>query len=242
MSQFLMGKKAIVTGSSKGIGLEVARSLLREGCEVLICGRNQTALDKAAADLQKSAAGGNVWAFAADVSVNKQVEELFAYADKQFGSVEILINNAGTGRFHATGEMSIEDWDLVIGTNLSGAFYCSRAAIERFQRNRSGWIVNISSLAGRNPFAGGAAYNASKFGLNGFSEAMMLDHRNDNIRVSYIMPGSVDTAFAGQEGQAKSDWKIAPDDIGEIVLGILRMPARTLISRVEVRPSRPQKY
>ena len=237
-----MGKRAIVTGGSKGIGLEVARSLLKEGCEVLICGRNQTALDKAAADLQKSAAGGKIWVFAVDISRNKEVEELFAYADKHFGSVDILINNAGTGRFHATGEMSIEDWDLVIGTNLSGAFYCSRAAIERFQRNRSGWIVNISSLAGRNPFAGGAAYNASKFGLNGFSEAMMLDHRNDNIRVSYIMPGSVDTAFAGQGAQAKSDWKIAPEDIGEIVLGILRMPARTLISRVEVRPSRPQKY
>jgi NADP-dependent 3-hydroxy acid dehydrogenase YdfG len=120
-------------------------------------------------------------------------------------------------------------------------FYCSREALARFQQPDGGWIINISSLAGKNPFAGGSAYNASKFGVNGFSEAMMLDHRKDNVKVSYIMPGSVDTQFSGGDSGGKSEWKIAPEDIAEIVLGILLMPARTLISRVEVRPSRPDK-
>jgi 3-oxoacyl-[acyl-carrier protein] reductase len=129
----------------------------------------------------------------------------------------------------------------VIATNLSGAFYCSREAIQRFELSRGGSIINISSLAGRNPFAGGAAYNASKFGLNALSEATMLDHRYDNVRVSYVMPGSVDTEFAGEAVSQRSGWKIAPEDIAEIVLSILRMPERTLISRVEVRPSRPEK-
>jgi len=240
MTNFLDGRKAIVTGGSKGIGLEVARALLSEGAGVVICGRDQAALDQAVKDLEKPAAG-RIAGYRADVSDSKQVEALFAFADKELGKLDILINNAGMGIFRATGELTVEEWDQVISTNLSGSFYCSRAAIERFQRNSGGSIVNVSSLAGKNPFAGGAAYNASKFGLNGFSEAMMLDHRNDNVRVSYVMPGSVDTAFAGHDSQHRSSWKIAPEDIAEIVIGILRMPARTLISRVEVRPSRPQK-
>jgi 3-oxoacyl-[acyl-carrier protein] reductase len=240
MTNFLDGRKAIVTGGSKGIGLEVARALLSEGAGVVICGRDQAALDQAVKDLEKPAAG-RIAGYRADVSDSKQVEALFAFADKEPGKLDILINNAGMGIFRATGELTIEEWDQVISTNLSGSFYCSRAAIKRFQRNSGGSIINVSSLAGKNPFAGGAAYNASKFGLNGFSEAMMLDHRNDNVRVSYVMPGSVDTAFAGHDSQHKSGWKIAPEDIAEIVIDILRMPARTLISRVEVRPSRPQK-
>jgi len=240
MTNFLDGRKAIVTGGSKGIGLEVARALLTEGAGVVICGRDQAALDQAVKDLEKPAAG-RIAGYRADVSDSKQVEALFAFADKELGKLDILINNAGMGIFRATGELTVEEWDQVISTNLSGSFYCSRAAIERFQRNSGGSIINVSSLAGKNPFAGGAAYNASKFGLNGFSEAMMLDHRNDNVRVSYVMPGSVDTAFAGHDSQHRSSWKIAPEDIAEIVIGILRMPARTLISRVEVRPSRPQK-
>ncbi|MDQ2773718.1 MAG: SDR family oxidoreductase [Acidobacteriota bacterium] len=240
MTHFLDGKKALVTGGSKGIGLEVARALLSEGAAVVICGRDQASLDQALKDLEKNP-GGKIAAQRADVSDSKQVEGLFEFTDKEIGKLDILINNAGFGVFRATGELTVEEWDQVIATNLSGSFYCSHAAIERFHQSRGGSIINISSLAGKNPFLGGAAYNASKFGLNGFSEAMMLDHRNDNIRVSYVMPGSVDTGFGGHEPHQKSDWKIAPEDVAEIVLGILRMPARTLISRVEVRPSRPQK-
>jgi NADP-dependent 3-hydroxy acid dehydrogenase YdfG len=123
--------------------------------------------------------------------------------------------------------------------NLNGAFYCSHEALQRLRNRGGGYIVNISSLAGKNAFAGGAAYNASKFGLNGFSEAMMLDHRYDDVRVSWVMPGSVDTDFGG--GAGSSDWKIAPEDVAEVVATLLRMPQRTLISRVEMRPSKPRK-
>lgn len=241
MEQFLSGKRALVTGGSKGIGLEVARALASAGANVLICGRDRRQLDAAVADLKQVATASKLVAHTADVSDSHQVAKLFEFSDGELGGLDILVNNAGVGVFRALDELTIEEWNRVIGTNLSGAFYCSHEALSRFGRARGGSIINISSLAGKNPFAGGAAYNASKFGLNGLSEAAMLDHRYDNVRVSYILPGSVDTQFAGLETDRKSDWKIAPEDIAEVVLGILRMPARTLISRVEVRPSRPQK-
>jgi 3-oxoacyl-[acyl-carrier protein] reductase len=245
MNQFLNGKKAIVTGASKGIGFEVARALLKEGAEVLICSRNTSSVDQAVLALQQAVPGRKVIGYTADVSNSGQVHELFEFADQKLGGLDILINNAGSGIFRATADLTIEEWDRTIGTNLSGSFYCSREALIRFRPSdndsKGGWIINISSLAGKNPFAGGSAYNASKFGLNGFSEAMMLDHRNDNVRVSYIMPGSVDTRFSGHADDKKSEWKIAPEDIAEITLDILRKPGRTLVSRVEVRPSRPRK-
>ena len=160
--------------------------------------------------------------------------------DRELGAPDILVNNAGVGKFASVAALTIEDWMRVLETNLSGVFYCCHEALPRFEQSGGGYIINISSLAGRNAFAGGAAYNASKFGLNGFSEAMMLDHRNDNVRVSYIMPGSVATEFGSGAG-SQAAWKIAPQDIADIVIMLLRMPDRTLISRVEVRPSRPPK-
>ncbi len=241
MSQVLTSKRALVTGASKGIGFAIARALLSAGADVVICGRDPSHLNSAVAELKKAAPKRKIAGHAADVSKSSEVAELFRFVDRELGGLDILINNAGFGIFRATAELSVDDWDRLIGTNLSGAFYCSREALERFPQSKGGWIINMSSLAGKNPFAGGAAYNASKFGLNGFSEAMMMDHRYDNVRVSYIMPGSVDTAFAGSHASKRSDWMIAPEDIGEIVLNILKMPERTLISRVEVRPSRPQK-
>lgn len=241
MSGFLEGKRAVVTGASKGIGFAVAEALLNEGASVVICSRSQGQLQDALQRLQKSESAGKVAGETADVSQSEDVSRLFGFADEQLGGLDILVNNAGFGLFRAVGELTVEQWDQVIATNLSGAFYCSREAINRFGSSRGGSIINISSLAGRNPFAGGAAYNASKFGLNALSEATMLDHRYDNVRVSYIMPGSVDTEFSGEAVKERSSWKIAPEDIANIVLGILRMPARTLISRVEVRPSRPEK-
>jgi 3-oxoacyl-[acyl-carrier protein] reductase len=240
MSEFLDGKKAIVTGASKGIGFAVAGALLSAGADVLICARDQGHVDSALKKLNANSGARKIVGRVADVSKSSDVAALFRFADQELGGLDILVNNAGFGLFRATAELSNEDWDRLIATNLSGAFYCSREALERFQQSGGGFIINISSLAGKNPFPGGAAYNASKFGLNGFSEAMMLDHRNDNVRVSYILPGSVDTGFGGS-GTTGSDWKIAPEDIGEIALDILRMPTRTLISRIEVRPSRPRK-
>jgi NADP-dependent 3-hydroxy acid dehydrogenase YdfG len=135
--------------------------------------------------------------------------------------------------------MSYREWRETLDLNLSGVFYCCREALRRFNNNGAGYIINISSLAGKNAFSGGAAYNASKFGLNGFTEAMMLDYRYENIRVSDILPGSVATEFGG--AASAEDWKIAPADVAEVVMGLLRMPERTLVSRVEMRPSKPRK-
>ncbi len=241
MEQFLANRKAIVTGGTKGIGLDVARALLSAGASVVICGRNRQRIDPALSELETSAPGRKVAACVADVSDSGAVRELFSFADHELGGLDILVNNAGSAVFRPAAELSIEEWNQTIGTNLSGAFYCSREALSRFRSGTGGWIVNISSLAGKNPFAGGAAYNASKFGLNGMTEALMLDHRHDDVKVSYIMPGSVDTKFGGHSGQEKSEWKIAPEDIAEIVLDILRKPGRTLVSRVEVRPTKPPR-
>jgi 3-oxoacyl-[acyl-carrier protein] reductase len=239
MDGFLTGKTAIVTGGTRGIGYAIAESLAREGAAVAICGRETKSTENAVKKLAGSSKR-RIVGRAANVADHEDVASFFEFADAELGGLDILVNNAGIGRFASVADLSIEDWRATVETNLSGVFYCCREALPRFRKRGGGYAINISSLAGRNPFAGGAAYNASKFGLNGFSEAMMLDHRQENVRVSYIMPGSVDTEFSSGP-VTRADWKIAPEDIAEIVVMLLRMPARTLVSRVEVRPSRPQK-
>ncbi len=237
METSLEGKLAVVTGGTRGIGLAITEALLGCGASVAICGRTEQSVAKALETLSRN--GRKLAGKTADVSKPDDVHAFFEFVDQQLGGLDILVNNAGVGFFSSVAETSLETWHTTIGTNLNGAFYCSREALLRFRKRGGGFIVNISSLAGKNAFAGGAAYNASKFGLNGFSEAMMLDHRYDNVRVSYIMPGSVDTRFNPELSSA--DWKIAPQDVADIVLTVLRMPERTLISRVEVRPSKPKK-
>jgi NAD(P)-dependent dehydrogenase (short-subunit alcohol dehydrogenase family) len=152
-----------------------------------------------------------------------------------------LINNAGIGVFLSVADLTPEQWRQVIDTNLTGVFNCCHAAIPFMKRKGGGYIINISSLAGKNPFKGGAAYNASKFGLNGFSEAIMQDLRYDNIRVSYVMPGSVNTQFGGSLHEADSAWKLAPEDVAQVVIDLLRHDPRCLPSCVEMRPSKPLK-
>ncbi len=235
----LKEKSCLVTGATRGIGRAIAKTLLEQGAAVIICGRRQDAVDKTVAELARETAG-KVTGKAADVRDHEQVGALFKFADERFGGLDVLVNNAGVGVFSAISGLSIQDWQYTIETNLYGVFYCTREALSRFGTRGGGHIVNISSLAGKNPFAGGAAYNASKFALTGFSEAVMLDMRSQNIRVSYIMPGSVATEFSGAEVSGL-DWKIWPEDIAEIVRMLLQMPVRTLISRVEVRPSRPKR-
>jgi len=235
----LENKIAIVTGGTRGIGLAVAERLLAEGMKVAFCGTKQETVDRAAAALATKAAAERVFGMVADVSKHEQVRAFVGAVRARFGGVDVLINNAGTGTFRSVAELEPEEWERMIGLNLSGAYYCSHEVLPIFKQQQSGDIINISSLAGRNPFAGGAGYNASKFGMNGFSEAMMLDHRNDGVRVSTVMPGSVATEFGGSASTAGSEWKIAPEDIAEVVSVLLRMPARTTVSRVEIRPSRP---
>ena len=236
----MTNKICLVTGATRGIGRAISEMLLKQGAQVAICGRNQASVDQAVAELHHQT-GGKVAGKAADLRNHDEVAGLFRFIDAEFGGLDVLINNAGVGVFKPVSDLSVEDWQLPLETNLSGVFYCCREAFPRFQARGGGYIVNISSLAGKNPFAGGSAYNASKFGLNGFSEAMMLDKRNDNVRVTYIMPGSVATEFGGHGADSGSDWKIHSEDIAEIVRTLLEMPERTLISRVEVRPSRPKR-
>jgi 3-oxoacyl-[acyl-carrier protein] reductase len=235
---FLRGKNAVVTGGTRGIGFAISEALAMAGANVAICGRDPVRLENAVrqlTDRSQSKVAGKV----ADVSDDTEVAGLFTFVDEELGGPDIVVNNAGVGIFKSTAELSVKEWRTTLQTNLSGTFYCCREALPRLRNRGGGYIINIGSLAGKNAFAGGAAYNASKFGLNGFSEAMMLDHRYDNVRVSHIMPGSVDTEFS--TGSGRGDWKIAPEDVAEIALMLLRMPERTLVSRVEVRPSKPRK-
>lgn len=202
-----------------------------------ICGRDNTRLARAVKELS---AFGTVEGLRCDVGIWHQVEDFFRFVDSKLGGVDILVNNAGVGRFGAIHELQPADWDEVIRTNLSGPFYCSHLAVPRMLKRGAGFILNIGSLAGKHPFAGGAAYNASKFGLAGFTESIMLDVRHDNIRVSTIMPGSVQTEFR-PGGVENGDWKLDPQAIAETALHLIKTPARNLASRVEMRPSRPRR-
>jgi 3-oxoacyl-[acyl-carrier protein] reductase len=238
--QSLSGKVAVVTGGTRGIGRAIAERLLEDGASVAICGRTSDSVERAAGELRR---GGEIFGYPADVTREEEVRKFFQAVDSRFGGMDILVNNAGAGVFKKVADLTVEDWHRTIDLNLTGVFYCCREALPRFHARGGGFIVNISSLAGKNAFSGGAAYNASKSGLNLFSEALMLDHRYDNVRVSYVMPGSVDTDFSGPGSGRSGDagWMISAGDVAEIVATVLRMPSRTTVSRVEIRPSRPKK-
>jgi 3-oxoacyl-[acyl-carrier protein] reductase len=239
----LDGRVALVTGGSRGIGFAIAQSLVRAGANVAISARDEGVLLEAAESLEKEG-GARVIPIRCDVRRYEEVRAMVGRAVDQLGGLDILINNAGIGIFGSTGELEVDQWDTVIETNLSGVFYCCREAIPHLAKRGDGWIINIGSLAGKNAFAGGAAYNASKFGLIGFSEALMLDVRHRGIRVNYIMPGSVASEFVGPSGRhsgADTDWMLQPEDIAQLVTNLLAFPARALPSRIEVRPTRPPK-
>ena len=237
----LNGKVAVVTGSTKGIGYAVAEALARAGADVVLSARTPAEVDEAAERLN-ALGGGRVIGVPGDVGVLDDARRIVRAAVDRLGGLDILVNNAGVGAFAPIEEMEPETWDRLIATNLSGVFYCSHEAIPHLKRRGGGWIINIGSLAGKNPFAGGTAYNASKFGLVGLSEAMMLDVRHQGIRVSYVMPGSVATHFTGPSGghgDRENDWMIQPQDIAQVVMDLLALPANSLVSRVEIRPTRP---
>ena len=232
----LNNKTAIVTGGTKGIGRAIAEALLREGVSVCIAARKQSEIDQTVSDL-----GGNTTGLICDVRDYDQVKALIDYTVKELGGLDILINNAGIGTFETVAETSPEDFRAVLETNLFGVFYCCHEAIPQMKKRGGGYIINISSLAGANPHPRMAAYNASKFGLNGFSETLMQEVRHDNIKVSYIMPGSVNTEFGGDSPGDEKSWQLTPKDIARVVIDLLHHDDRALPSRVEIRPSRPPK-
>ena len=229
-------KSAFITGASKGIGLAVAHALAAQGYGVTLTSRKVGEVEAAAAAVG-SGARGVVCDVKDPAALVREVEAHVA----AFGGLDVLFVNAGVGHFGNIADLSIEEWLDVIDTNLSGAFYTIKAGIPAL-KVRGGYIFTLSSLAGKNPFAGGGAYNASKFGLNGLSEVLTLDLREHGIKVTQIMPGSVATHFAGHTPDDQKDaWKIQPEDIAQLTVDLLNMPVRTLPSKVEVRPSRPPK-
>jgi NAD(P)-dependent dehydrogenase (short-subunit alcohol dehydrogenase family) len=237
----LRGKAAIVTGGSKGIGRAVAEAMARAGADVLVTSRHADEVEAAAREMS-AATGGRVEGMACDVRDAAAVRAMVEACVQRFGGLHVLINNAGvSGGFAPVDEITVERWDQVIETNLSGVFYACRAAVPVMREGGGGWIINVASLAGKNPFAGGTAYNASKFGLVGFTEALMLDVREHDIRVCSIMPGSVNTHFFPGGPAPEHAWMLQPEDIARTVMDLLRYPDRALPSRIEIRPSRPGK-
>ncbi|GGJ32332.1 SDR family oxidoreductase [Deinococcus roseus] len=230
-------QNALITGGSKGIGYSIAKTLLDAGLNVTITSRKQEDLDAAAASLGHPE---KLLAVKADARDYGQLETAVQAHLQKFSALDVVVANAGVGIFKPVQDLTLEDWHAVIDTNLTGVFYTVKATVDALSKTQ-GYLITISSLAGKNPFAGGAAYNASKFGLNGFTEAAMMDLRTLGIKTTQIMPGSVATYFNNHTPNEQDAWKIQPEDIAQIVQDLLEMNERALPSRVEVRPSQPRK-
>ncbi len=240
MTNSSTGKSAFITGGSKGIGYATAEALLGAGYQVTITSRKEDEIQAAATALGKGAETQQIRGEVCDVRDFAAVQAAVDAHVQAFGGLDVLFVNAGMGNFAPVQDMTPEQWSEVIDTNLTGAFYTVKAAIPALSRTQ-GYVILLSSLAGKNPFAGGSAYNASKFGMNGFSEAIMLDLRPLGIKVSQIMPGSVATQFGGHTPTEQDAWKIQSEDLAQIVLDLLEMNPRTLPSRIEVRPAQPPR-
>jgi 3-oxoacyl-[acyl-carrier protein] reductase len=235
----LTGKTALITGGSKGIGLGIAESLIEQGMKVAVTSRSQAAAAEAAASLNKIKPDSAIGIEADVRSLEAQNASVQKVLDK-WGHLDVLVANAGLGHFASIEDMTSEQWNDVIDINLTGVFNSVKASIPALKETE-GYIITIASLAGTNFFASGAAYNASKFGLVGFTQAIMLDLRQQGIKVSTIMPGSVATYFNGHIPNDADAWKIQPEDLGQMTVDLLKMHPRTLPSKVEVRPSKPPK-
>ncbi len=236
----LKGQCAVVTGSTRGIGFAIAKALLKANVNVTISSLHPKNVKRTVTSLAKTSVT-KVVGKACDVREPDQVRQLIHFCVKELGGIDILINNAGIGIFETVEEFDMQQWRSVIETNLNGVFYGCHFAIPEMKKRGGGFIINISSLAAKNAFAKGAAYNASKFAVTGLSEALMQEVRHDNIRVAYIMPGSVDTRFNRSPPARKQTWKISPKDVAEVVIETLKRHPRSLTSRIEMRPSRPPR-
>lgn len=235
----LHGKTGLITGGSKGIGYGIAESMLKEGMNVVITSRQQESAAAAARQLA-GVGSGKIIALAADVRDFEAQKKVVAKTLEAFGGLDVLIANAGLGHFAPITTLTPEQWHETLDTNLTGVFYSLKASVDALTQSK-GYFISIASLAGTNFFAAGAAYNASKFGLVGFTQAVMLDLREAGIKCSTIMPGSVATHFNNHEPNPSDAWKIQPEDIGQMVVDMLKMNPRTLPSKIEVRPSLPGK-
>jgi hypothetical protein len=236
----IANKTALITGGTKGIGYGIAEAMLLENMHVVITGRTKEGVADALAELQKIKSG-QAMGIVADVRLPTDMEKAVELAVTSFGSLDVLIANAGVGHFGLIEELTFEQWQETMDVNLTGVFNSVKAALSALKQSENSYIITIASLAGTNFFAGGTAYNASKFGLVGFTQALMLDVRQQGINVSTIMPGSVATYFNGHVPSDADAWKIQPEDIGQISVDLLKLDPRTLPSKIEVRPSRPGK-
>ena len=237
--QILKDKIALITGGTKGIGYGVALAMLDQGMKVAITGRTQEGVDKAIKQI-KEEGGYHVQGIVCDVRDYASQQSCTEAVLEKFGKLDVLIANAGVGHFATIDDLTVEQWNEVIDVNLTGVFYSTKASLEALKSSK-GYLITIASLAGTNFFARGTAYNASKFGLVGYTQALMLDLRHEGIKVSTIMPGSVATHFNDRVPSEADAWKIQPEDIGQMVIDLLKMNPRTLPSKVEVRPSMPPK-
>ena len=233
------GKTAVVTGGTKGIGRAIAEALAHEGMNVCVGARSLDEVTQTVRELE--GLGVSATGAACDVRASEECDALIAHAVEELGGVDVLVNNAGIGLFKTVEETTHEEFRAVLETNLFGVFYCCHAAIPEMKRRGGGYIINISSLAGANPHPQMSAYNASKFGLKGFTEALMQEIRHDKIKVRYVMPGSVNTEFGGGAVSEERAWQLQPEDVARVVVDLLRHDERSLPSRVELRPSRPPK-
>lgn len=237
MAQDPKGKTAIITGGTKGIGFGIAEAMLQAGMNVFITGRTTESVKSATAKMLGKDTG-KVAGIAADVRNHEEMERAADECLKTFGAIDVLVANAGVGHFGNITDMTLEQWQETIDVNLSGVFNSVKSCLEPLKKS-NGYIITIASLAGTNFFAGGTAYNASKFGLVGFTQALMLDLRQEGVNVTTIMPGSVSSYFNDRTPGEADAWKIQPEDLGQMVVDLLRIDPRTLPSKIEVRPSRP---
>ena len=237
-----MSRVTFITGGTRGIGFALAEALLKEGDHVAITGTSTDSVVRAEHRLAASIGNpGRIAGIVCDVRDAGTVELAVQTVVARFGGLDALVNNAGVGVGAPVAELPHDEWNRIIETNLTGVFHCCRAAIPHLRARGGGWIVNVSSLAAKNAFVGGAAYCASKAGLNAFSETLMQELRYDNIRVTGVMPGSVATGFMGREEGSGAEWKLLPEDVAQAIVDVMNHPARSLPSRVEIRPSRPKK-
>jgi len=230
-------KVALITGGTKGIGFSIAENMLAQGMLVMITGRTQNSVDSVVKEFEQKYPN-QIKGLESDVRNMDDMQKVVDEIEKDWGQLDVVIANAGIGHFASIEELDATQWNETIDVNLTGVFNTIKSGLDLIIKNK-GYIITIASLAGTNFFARGAAYNASKFGLVGFTQAIMLDLRKHDVKCSTIMPGSVSTYFNGRTPSDEDSWKIQPEDIGQMVIDLLKMNPRTLPSKIEVRPTKP---